>query len=55
MGVRARILLITQGGGGQNWAKVDYVICAYSLIHVTVRCSKVKNCVDLSSIEVKIK
>ena len=43
------------GGGVQNWAKVDYIICAHSLIHVTVRCSTVKNCVDLSSIDVKIK
>ena len=25
------IILITQGGGVQNWAKVDYVICARSL------------------------
>ena len=43
------------GRGVQNWAKVDYVICARSLIHVTVHGSTLKNCVDLSSIEVKIK
>ena len=30
-GVRAMIILITRGGG-HNWAKVDYVICALSLI-----------------------
>ena len=53
-GVRVMIILIMQGGV-QNWAKVDYIICAHSLIHVTVRCSTVKNCVDLSSIDVKIK
>ena len=32
-GVRAMIILITQWGVGfQNWAKVNYVICAHSLI-----------------------
>ena len=29
--VRAMIILITQGGGVQNWAKVEYVICGRSL------------------------
>ena len=41
-GVRAMIILITQGGGTggdvQNWAKVDYVISARShILHCNMR------------------
>ena len=40
-GVRAIIILITQGGRAfQIWAKVDYVICACSLICLYIKTFK---------------
>ena len=30
------IILITQGGGVQNWTKVDCVICAHSITYFLV-------------------
>ena len=35
---------LRRGGGGQNWAKVNYIICARSLIYFAAYCRQCEKC-----------